>query len=100
MVVILVLSTIAVPQFLAMMHATKLRGAVSDFASLIQVQRLRAVDDDRYYSSYVLPAGANRAQEAYVDIFPQNNNGTSGTNGTAINPNDPVVVISQEVVPQ
>ncbi len=100
MVVILVLSTIAIPQFLSMMHAAKLRGGVSDFASLVQVQRLRAVDDDRYYSTYVLPANANRPQEAFVDIFPQNNNGTSGTNGLVISPNDPLVVISQEVVPR
>jgi len=98
--ILFVLSAIAVPQFLAMMHASKLRGAVSDFASLVQVQRIRAVDDDRYYSSYVLPAGANTPQEAYVDIFPQNNNGTSGTNGTTISPNDPLVVVSSEVVRQ
>ena len=96
--VVLIMSSIAVPQFMSMMHASKLRGAVSDFASIVQVQRLRAVDDDRYYSSYVVPAGTNRPQEAFVDIYPQNNNGTSGSGGATINPNDPAVVVSLEVL--
>lgn len=102
MVIILIVATTAVPQFLSMMHAAKLRGAVSDYASMVQVQRLRAVDDDRFYSTYVL--AANGVNEAFVDIYPQQNNGASGTNGQAYTCGaagcDPMVVLSREVALQ
>ena len=98
--VIMIVAGIAVPQFLTMLHGARLKGAVTDFASLVQVQRLRAVDDDRYYSTYIL--AGNGGSQAFVDIYPQQNNGTSGTQGTAFtcgaNGCDPSVVISQEVI--
>ncbi|HET8923868.1 MAG TPA: hypothetical protein VFN26_12845 [Candidatus Acidoferrum sp.] len=101
MFVILIVTAIGVPQFMNMMHLARSRGVVSDFAGLVQAQRMRAVDDDRYYSTYVLAGGGNNPQRAYVDIYPQNVNGASGTGGAAytcnVNGCDPMVVMSQEV---
>jgi Tfp pilus assembly protein FimT len=102
MLVVLIVAAIGVPQFMTMIHVARTKGAVSDFAGLLQAQRLRAVDDDRFYSTYVLAAGGNNPQEAFVDIYPQNVNGTSGTGGAtytcvAGTGCDPVVLISQEI---
>ena len=98
--VILVLVAIATPQCLNAMHMIRLRGAVTDLASLVQVQRIRALDDGRFYSSYILPANGNNPQMAYVDILPQNVNGSSGTGGTVYNIGDPLASISSEVSAQ
>lgn len=102
MLIILVLFSFAVPGFVNMMHSYRLSAAVTDFASLLQVQRLRAVDDDRFYSSYVL--NYHGAQVAYVDIYPQNSGGASGNGGTAYSCSsgncDPDVTIHNEVNPQ
>lgn len=100
MLVVLIVAAIGVPQFMTMIHLAKIKGAVSDYASLLQVQRLRAVDDDRFYSTYLLPTNGNNPQEAFVDIFPQNVNGTSGTGGANFTNGDPVVLISQEISQQ
>src|SRR5260370_36910904 len=79
--VIMIVAGIAVPQFLTMLHGARLKGAVTDFASLVQVQRLRAVDDDRYYSIYIL--AGNVSLDAFLVIYPQQNNGTSESQGAA-----------------
>jgi Tfp pilus assembly protein FimT len=100
MFIILVLSSIAIPQAVTAMHTMRLKGAVTDFAGLLQVQRIRALDDDRFYSTYVLAANGTNPQMAYVDIFPQNVNGTSGTGGANYNAGDPLVAISQEISQQ
>jgi prepilin-type N-terminal cleavage/methylation domain-containing protein len=98
--IISVIAAIAIPNFITSMHSSRLKGSVSDVASLIQVQRLRAVDDDRYYSTYLL--AGNGITQAFVDIYPQGNNGASGTQGQAYTCNqngcDPTVLISQEVI--
>src|SRR6266478_5768871 len=70
--VISIIAAIAIPNFIAASQSARLKGAVSDFASLVQVQRLRAVDDDRYYSTYLL-AGNGIITQAFVDIYPQGN---------------------------
>ena len=100
MLVILIISSIAIPQAVTAMHMIRLKGAVSDFAGLLQVQRIRALDDDRFYSTYVLAANGANPQMAYVDIFPQKANGTSGTGGANYNAGDPLVSISQEISQQ
>jgi type II secretory pathway pseudopilin PulG len=100
MFIILIISGIAIPSFMTMMHSARLKGAVSDAAGLFQAQRMRAVDDDRYYSTYLLAAAGNNPQQLFVDIYPQNVNGTSGTGGAAVNAQDPVVMISGEVSQQ
>jgi hypothetical protein len=79
------------------MHVYRLRGAVGDFADLVQSARIRAVGDDYFYSMYVLN---NIPQKAFVDIYPQSATGPSGSGGTLIDPKDPVVQISSEISQQ
>ena len=93
--VILVVAGMAVPNFMTAMRSAHLKGTVSDFAGLVQSARIKAVDDDRYYSVYVL-GGAS--PEAFVDIYPQQANGASGSGGTTVDPKDPLIGINSEVV--
>jgi prepilin-type N-terminal cleavage/methylation domain-containing protein len=93
--VLLVVAGMGVPNFMNAMRMAHLKGAVSDFAGLLQTARIKAVDDDRYYSVYILGGGA---PEAFVDIYPQLATGASGSGGTQIDPRDPVVGINSEVV--
>ena len=95
--IIMVVAGIAIPNFVALAHSARLKGAVTDFASILQVGRMKAVDDDRYYSTYVIAANGNNPQRGFVDIFPQNPDGTSGAGGLAWNAGDPLVTISGEV---
>jgi prepilin-type N-terminal cleavage/methylation domain-containing protein len=98
--VILIIGSIAIPNLNTAMHSSRLKGAASDFASLLQVARIRSVDDDHFYSVYVLPANNNRPQEGFVDIYPLNANGTYGSNGQTINAQDPIIQVSTEVIPR
>lgn len=93
--VALIVAGIAIPNFLNIMHAARLKGAATDFAGLLQTARMRAEMDDRYYATYVL---AGPPPQAYVDIFPQAADGTSGNGGTSIAANDPAIQIHAEVV--
>jgi prepilin-type N-terminal cleavage/methylation domain-containing protein len=93
--VMLVVAAIAVPNFQAAIRSAHLKGTVSDFSGLLQSARIRAVDDDRYYSVYVL-GGAS--PEAFVDIYPQQASGVSGWGGGQTDPRDPLIGINPEVV--
>ena len=93
--VLLVVAGIAVPNFMTALRSAHLKGTVSDFAGLVQSSRIRAIDDDRYYSIYVL-GGAT--PEAFVDIYPQLANGASGSGGATVDPKDPLIGINSEVV--
>jgi prepilin-type N-terminal cleavage/methylation domain-containing protein len=94
--ILMILAGISIPNFMRAMHTVRLRGAVSDFASLLQTARIRAVNDDRYYSIYTItPSGA--PSQGFVDIYPQNADGSSGSGGSTCNPGDPLVTISSEV---
>ena len=86
--VILVVAGYAVPNILSFIHMTKLRGSASDYASILQVGRIRSVQDNKFYSIYLV---AGSPQEAYVDLT---NNG-----GTVAAPGDPLIALSGEVVP-
>jgi prepilin-type N-terminal cleavage/methylation domain-containing protein len=90
----LVVGAMAIPNFVTAVRSAHLKGAVSDYAGVLQSARIKAVDDDRYYSVYVL-GGA--AQVAFVDIYPQQATGASGSGGTQTDPKDPMVQISSEV---
>lgn len=92
---VLLLGSLSVPGLLQSMHTARLRGAGSDLSGLLQVARIRAVQDDRYYSVYLL--NANGLQQEFVDIFPQNVNGASGTGGTSLKTGDPSIVIAPEI---
>jgi len=92
---LLVMSALAVPSMMQAIHVFRLRGAGSDLSSLLQVSRMRAVQDDRYYSSYLITT--NGLQQVFVDIYPQNVNGASGTGGTTLTAKDPSIAISGEI---
>jgi prepilin-type N-terminal cleavage/methylation domain-containing protein len=96
--ILLIVAAIAIPNLTSSMRQAHLKGAISDYASLMQQERIRAVDDDRYYSMYVVTTGG--AQEGFVDIYPQNVNGASGSGGTTIDPKDPAVQINPEISEQ
>ena len=104
--IVLTVLGFAIPLWTTGTRTAKLRGAESDFASLLQLARMRSATDDRYYSVYIQPATAATPQLAYADIYPQNANGTWGTGAppagfyTAGPPGDPVVSLPTEVVPQ
>jgi prepilin-type N-terminal cleavage/methylation domain-containing protein len=90
----LVVGAMAIPNFVTAVRSAHLKGAVSDYAGVLQSARIKSVDDDRYYSVYVL-GGASPV--AFVDIYPQQATGASGSGGTQIDPKDPMVQISAEV---
>jgi prepilin-type N-terminal cleavage/methylation domain-containing protein len=106
LIVSLILVGFAIPNIVGSMHTSKMRGAVSDFASLIESQRLYAIRDNRFYSIYILAASGAAPAQAYVDMFPKSSTGASGNGGTAVvsgNPGttgDPVMEISSEITQQ
>lgn len=88
-IVSVILAAIAVPKFMTFVHNARVGGAGSDFAGLLQQARIRAVQDDNYYSTYFSLSGT--LQEAYVDI--------SKNGGSSVTSIDPLIQISIEVVP-
>jgi type IV pilus assembly protein PilA len=84
--IVLIVAAIAVPNVLSFVHAAKLRGAGSDFSSLLQTARFRSVQDDRFYSSYII---AGPPRQAYVDI--------TGNGGTGWVVGDPLIAMTSEV---
>jgi prepilin-type N-terminal cleavage/methylation domain-containing protein len=102
--IMLVVAAYAIPIWTTSIRTSKIRGAETSYAGLLQLARSRAVNDDRYYSVYVKLAAGNNPQMAYVDIYPQNVNGTSGNGPTgnfvAGPPADPMVTLPPEAVPQ
>lgn len=92
---VLLVAALSVPGLLQSVHTARLRGAGNDLSGLVQVARIRAVQDDRYYSVY--PINNNGVQQQFVDIYPQNINGASGTGGTALISGDPSIVIPPEI---
>jgi prepilin-type N-terminal cleavage/methylation domain-containing protein len=68
--IILILASVTIPNFANAMHSIRLKGAVSDFPALVQVQRMGAVDDDRYYSSYVLSSQWQQSANGFCGYFP------------------------------
>jgi prepilin-type N-terminal cleavage/methylation domain-containing protein len=102
--IMLVVAAYAIPMYTTAMRTAKIRGSETSYAGLLQMARTRAINDDRYYSVYIKLAAANNPQMAYVDIYPQNVNGTSGNGPTgnfmAGPPADPMVTLSPEAVPQ
>lgn len=102
--IMLVVAAYAIPQWMTARRMASLRASETSYAGLLQQARSRAVNDDRYYSVYIKTATGTTPQMAYVDIYPQNVNGTSG-NGPSGNyvsgpPADPMVTLSTEAVPQ
>jgi prepilin-type N-terminal cleavage/methylation domain-containing protein len=103
----LVVAGMAIPYFINVIRDYRLRVAAINAMGMIQEARMRAVRDARFYSVYYI--GANPVQY-YVDVYPQNANGTSGNGGAALacdNPPpagtglcDPVMGFPGEIVPR
>lgn len=96
----LVLAAVSAPSFMNAIHNSRLQGAASEFSGIVQMGRMRAVQDSRFYSVYVHASANNAPQEAFVDIYPQGTNQASGTGGLQINTGDPLAEIPTEVVEQ
>jgi Tfp pilus assembly protein FimT len=94
----LLIAGMAIPSLVRAVHGARLRGAGNDLSGLLQVCRIRAVQDDRFYSIYLL--NTNGLQQEFVDIFPQNLNGSSGNQGTVLNPKDPSIALASEITRQ
>jgi Tfp pilus assembly protein FimT len=86
--VMLTVGAIATPNILNFMHMSRLRGSSADFSSLLQTARIRAVQDDTYYSTFII---AGPPQSAYLDL--------KANGGTGVDPGDPMVLIASELTP-
>lgn len=87
-IILLIVAAFAVPSILNFAHNARLRGAGSDFSSLIQTARIRSVQDDTYYSVYF---DGGMPDQAYVDL--------KSNGGTGVDAGDPLIAISPEVTP-
>jgi prepilin-type N-terminal cleavage/methylation domain-containing protein len=96
--ILTLLAGLTVPNLMRAVHTSRLRGAGTDLAGLLQQARMRAIQDDRFYSVY--PNTNNNVLEEFVDIYPQAVNGASGSNGATVDPRDPVITVSSEIVQQ
>lgn len=96
--ILIIVAAISVPSLMGAYHRYKLRSAGTDVSGLLQMARMRAVQDDRYYS--VWPSLANGLSQQFIDIYPQGTNGGSGNANGTMDPRDPVITISTEVVQQ
>lgn len=85
--IVIIVAGVSVPKFLSFIYSARLHGAGSDFAGLLQQARIRAVQDDTYYSTYFITSGTIR--EAYVDL---KRNG-----GTGVDTLDPMITVNKEV---
>jgi prepilin-type N-terminal cleavage/methylation domain-containing protein len=97
-VILGIVTAIAVPNLLRVAHRVRLQAAGTDFASILQQARMRAIQDDRFYSVYVNTANTQPVE--FVDIYPQNTNGASGSGGATVDPQDPVVTLAAEITEQ
>ncbi len=99
--IILIVAGVAIPKIVTSIQSAHLRGAATDYGGLLQLARIYAIRDNRYYSTYILAAsGTDQTPEAYVDMFPKSNTGASGNGGASIVSGDPEVVMSTEIVQQ
>jgi prepilin-type N-terminal cleavage/methylation domain-containing protein len=89
MAVLLVVAGMAIPNLATAMRQAHLKGVVSDFAGLLQTERIRAVDGDSFYPAYIL---AGNPEMGFVDI--------AGLGATTLDPKDPLIQINSEVLPK
>jgi prepilin-type N-terminal cleavage/methylation domain-containing protein len=106
LIIVLLVAATAIPMIMSSIHTAHLRGAASDFSSLLEQARILAIRDNRFYSTYILAASGDRPQQAYVDMLPKNMTGASGNGGASIvtgsagQPSDPEIVLQSDVVPE
>ncbi len=96
--ILMILAGLCVPSLMGVVHRSKLRSAGTDFSGLLQQARMRAVQDDRFYSAWPFVAG--NVSEEFVDIYPQGVNGASGNGNGTPDPKDPVIAVSTEIIQQ
>jgi prepilin-type N-terminal cleavage/methylation domain-containing protein len=98
-IIVLIISSTAIPGIVSSMRMARLRGAASDFAGLLEQARIYAIRDNRYYSTYILAAlGSAQVGQAYVDLLPKSLTGASGNGGTSVATGDPTITMSSEVI--
>lgn len=100
LMIVFIVAALAIPSIVSSVRTAHLRGAASDFAGILEQARIFAIRDNRYYSTYVLAASGNQAQQAYVDLLPKSQTGASGNGGTSVAAGDPSIVISSDVTQQ
>lgn len=105
-IITLIIAAFAIPSMNSALRQSRLRGAASDYAALLEQARIDAIRDNRYYSTYILAGSGNTPTQAYVDICPQRAGQASGNGGTSIVgasstcSGDPSVMIPAEVAQQ
>jgi type II secretory pathway pseudopilin PulG len=104
----MILLGMVIPAVFRTIRIVRLQESAIDYASLLQRARMRAVQDDRFYSVWVQPAAGGNPPIAYVDLNPKWPTGLSGhgnpANGGFYDPApptpDPLVTLSSEVIVQ
>jgi len=98
--VILIVAAVATPNVVNALRTQRLRGTATDYASLLQRTRIRAVEDNRFYGQRVGNDPNNpTALIAYIDMYPQLGNGTSGQGAYNLGPpSDPLISFASDVV--
>jgi prepilin-type N-terminal cleavage/methylation domain-containing protein len=98
-IIVLIVGAMAVPGVVSLVRQANLRGAASEYAGLLELSRVSAIRDNRYYSTYILAAsGTAQIAEAYIDMLPKSLTGASGNGGTSIIAGDPEIAFPSEVV--
>ncbi len=90
----LVLTALSLPMILTALHTAHLRKIAANYEGILQNARLRAVQDNRFYTVRSGPAGGG-ASVIYADIYPQNADGTSGSG--SFTTNDPAAEMPSDV---
>src|SRR5437763_1965050 len=73
-----ILLGVAIPSVMRAIRTVRLQESAIDYASLLQRARMRAVQDDRFYSVWVQAAAGGNPPIAYVDLNPKLPTGVSG----------------------
>jgi prepilin-type N-terminal cleavage/methylation domain-containing protein len=86
---ILIVTTIALLMAGNVTRSVHLQTTAADYANLLQQARIRAVQDDRYYSVVTANASSSTPAYAFIDI---NGDGT-------LSPNEPEIIFAGDVKP-
>lgn len=100
-IIVLIVAAAALPTLVTSLRMAHLRGAASDYAGLLEQDRIYSIRDNRFYSTYVMAATGNSAvAQVYVDMLPKVLTGASGNGGTSIVSGDPVITIESDITVQ
>jgi len=92
MTLVLIVAGFALPQYIRAMHTSKLRGVASDISGLVQIVRIRAVQDGRFYTLRT----SNVQNLGFVDL---NGNGTFDAGEPSIPTSSEVTIIAAANAP-